>query len=61
MTEYECRICGDTISDREKYSNNDICDKCLLGINIKSKYIYNGDNNVDNTLEKKRGDKVVKI
>ena len=61
MTEYECRVCGENISDKEKYNNNGVCDECLSSINIKSKYIYNGNNNIDNILEKKRGDRVVKI
>ena len=61
MTEYECRICGDNISDKEKYNNNGICDECLMTINIKSNFTYQGSNNIDNILEKKRGDKIVKI
>lgn len=61
MAEYECKMCGENISDEEKCNNDGMCDECLLTINIKSNFTYHGNNNIDNILESKRGDRVVKI
>lgn len=54
MADYECIICGKIISDKELYNNDGMCDECLLEEKDRKKNTYQGINNVDEILEKRR-------
>lgn len=54
MEDYECRVCEKILSDKELYNNKGMCNECLFEESCKENNTYQGMNNVDEILEKRR-------